>query len=61
MQWLKFGYFLRSFMETAYLIRMITSVFADMTQFLIVLFITVMAFGDAFSSVSTSLTLSDDP
>jgi hypothetical protein len=61
MQWLKFMYFLRSFMETAYLIRMITSVFADMTQFFGVLAITVIGFGDAFSSISTSLTLSDEP
>ena len=48
-QWLKFMYFLRSFMETAYLIRMITNVFADMKQFVIIILITIIGFGDAFS------------
>jgi hypothetical protein len=61
MQWMKFLYFLRSFMETAYLIRMITSVFADMTQFMIVLAITIIGFADAFSSLSTSLTVAEEP
>lgn len=48
-------------METAYFIRILTCVLQDMTQFMIVLVITIIAFGDAFYSLSTSVTVQEEP
>jgi ABC-type glucose/galactose transport system permease subunit len=39
---------------------MLTCVFADMTQFIIVLLITIMGFGSAFNALSTGLTVADE-
>eukprot|EP00347_Sterkiella_histriomuscorum_P010531 403375928 len=50
--WLKFLSSLRIFKETGYLIRMIIEVIYDMGIFLMVLLITVAAFGDTFLRIS---------
>ena len=50
--WLKILYFMRIFRETGYLIRMIIVVIYDMRIFMFVLFFTLAAFGDAFSSIA---------
>jgi hypothetical protein len=49
--WLKLLYFMRINKHTGYLIRMIVKVIFGMRSFLIVLFITIIAFGDAFVSL----------
>jgi hypothetical protein len=46
--WLKFIYALRIFKSTGYLIRMIIEVLYDMGIFLLILLITLCAFGDSF-------------
>jgi hypothetical protein len=43
---------MRIFKETGYYIRMITYVIYDMRFFLLILFIAMLAFGDAFLSLS---------
>lgn len=52
--WLKLLYFLRIFKQTGYLIRLIVEVVSDMTTFLLVLLITLTAFGDAMLRLSLS-------
>ena len=43
--WLKLLYFLRLFKETGYLIRIIVQVIKDMKYFLLLLLLTIIAFG----------------
>jgi hypothetical protein len=50
--WFKLLYFLRMFKDTGYFIRMIVYVVHDIRFFLMVLFISLIAFGDAFLSLS---------
>ncbi len=50
--WFKFLYFFRIFKSFGYLIRLIILVIADMKDFLIVLFFTIVAFGDTFLTIS---------
>lgn len=50
--WLKLLYFLRIFEETGYLIRIIIQVCADMRFFLLILLLTIIAFGEAIKSFS---------
>lgn len=52
MIWLKFLYFLRIFEATSSIIRMITQVIFDIKYFLLVLLLTIVAFGDAFKTIS---------
>jgi hypothetical protein len=52
--WLKFLYFLRIFSHTGYLIRIIIDVMDDMKYFLLILLLTITAFGDAMYQVSSS-------
>jgi hypothetical protein len=54
MLWIKFLYFFRIFQSTGYLIRIITEVVIDMRHFLLILALTIIAFGDAMRSISTS-------
>jgi hypothetical protein len=50
--WFKFLYFFRIFKSFGYLIRLIILVIADMKDFLIVLFFTIVAFSDTFLTIS---------
>lgn len=50
--WLKLLYFMRIFKNTGHLIRIIVDVIYDMRHFLLVLFITILAYSDALSSLS---------
>jgi len=50
--WGKSLYILRSFDGTGYLIKSLMQVTKDMWDFLLVLFIVVLGFGDAFGSLS---------
>jgi hypothetical protein len=50
--WFKLLYFMRIFRNTSYLIRMIITVIYDMRSFLLLLFITIIAFGDSWLSIS---------
>jgi len=52
--WIKFLYFFRIFQSTGYLIRIIIEVVVDMRHFLLILLLTIVAFGDAMRSISTS-------
>jgi hypothetical protein len=52
--WLKFLYFLRIFESFGYLIKIIISVCAEMRYFLLILLLTIMAFGDSLRQISTS-------
>ena len=52
--WLKFLYFFRVFQATGYLIFMIIRVIIDMIPFMIVLFIGIIAFGNAFLIIALS-------
>jgi hypothetical protein len=52
--WLKFLYFLRIFQGTGYLIKTIIAVVLDMRYFLLILLLTMVAFGDSFRAMSTS-------
>jgi hypothetical protein len=52
MIWLKFLYFLRIFEATSSLIRMIMQVIYDIRYFLMVLLLTIIAFGDSFKTIS---------
>ena len=52
--WLKFLYFLRIFQGTGYLIKTIIAVVLDMRYFLLILLLTIIAFGDSFRAISTS-------
>ncbi len=45
--WFKFLYFFRLLKETGYLIRMIMEVISDMKNFILVMLITIFAFGHA--------------
>ena len=54
LMWLKFLYFLRIFKATSYLIRIIIEVVIDMRQFLLVLLLTFIAFGDAIYYINAS-------
>jgi hypothetical protein len=55
--WLKLLYIMRIFKKTGYLIRMIVEVMKDMRVFLLLLLITILAFGDSFLRLS----LGNDP
>lgn len=50
--WVKVLYVLRIFRRTGYLIRAIIEVISDMGIFLLILFITVITFGDSFLRLS---------
>jgi hypothetical protein len=50
--WLKYLYFLRIFESTGYLIRIIIQVCIDMRFFIFLLFLTLIAFGEAIQSIS---------
>jgi len=50
--WLKLLYIMRIFKATGYLIRMIIDVIADMGIFLLLLLITIFAFGDSLLTLS---------
>lgn len=50
--WFKFLYFFRIFKSFGYLTRLIILVIYDMRHFLVVLFITIVAFSDAFLTLS---------
>ena len=50
--WIKLLYFLRLFKETGYLIRIIVQVIKDMKYFLLLLLLTIIAFGQAIQAVS---------
>lgn len=52
--WLKLLYFLRIFRQTGYLIKIIIAVCIDMKEFLFILLLTIMAFGDSMRAISTS-------
>jgi len=52
--WIKLLYFFRIFQSTGYLIRIIIEVVVDMRHFLFIMFLTMIAFGDAMRSISTS-------
>jgi Polycystin cation channel len=53
--WLKLLYFLRIFESTGYLIRIIIQVGIDMRHFIFLLFLTIVAFGQAFEEVSKNM------
>lgn len=50
--WLKFLYFLRIFKSTSYFITILLYVCNEIKMFLLILFITIMAFGEALRAVS---------
>lgn len=50
--WIKLLYFLRLFKETGYLIRIIVQVIKDMKYFLLLLLLTIIAFGQAIQAIS---------
>lgn len=50
--WFKVLYFFRIFEATSYLIRIIVEVVKDMRHFLVVLFTTIIGFGNAFLILS---------
>jgi hypothetical protein len=50
--WFKFIYFLRCTRQTGWLVRMIVEVIREMGSFMLVYIITIMAFADAFYSMS---------
>jgi hypothetical protein len=50
--WFKFLYFFRIFKSYGYLTRLIILVISDMKDFLVVLFITIVAFSDALLTIS---------
>lgn len=52
--WMRLLYFLRIFDETGFLIRAIIAVVNDMKFFLLILMITMLAFGDSFLVMSQS-------
>ena len=52
LMWFKFAYFLRATEQTGWLIRMIGEVVVDLGPFLVVMLISILAFTDAFSSMS---------
>jgi len=54
LMWFKFAYFLRATEATGWLIRMIFEVIRDLVPFLSVLLISILAFTDAFQSMSSS-------
>ena len=58
--WLRSMLFLRNFEKFGWLIRIITDSFLDMKYFLIVLFIGVFAFADAYLSINYKISL-DQP
>lgn len=51
--WMKFLYFLRIFKQSGYLIRIIIEVVKDMRFFLLILFLTFIAFGDSMYRLSS--------
>lgn len=57
--WFRLLYFLRIFEETGFLIRAILAVCVDMRYFMLILMITMIAFGDAFKVMSIANTFSD--
>ena len=57
--WLKFLYFLRIFSSTGYLIKIIISVCFDIKYFLLILCLTILAFGDSMRLISKSNIVDD--
>ncbi len=54
--WLKLLYFLRIFKSTGYYIRTIIEVIMDIKYFLLMLLLTIVAFGDSMRQISESNT-----
>ncbi len=52
LMWFKMLYFLRIFPQTGYLIRMVVEVVIDMKYFLVLLFLGIFGFSDAFLTIS---------
>ena len=52
--WLKLLYFLRIFKNTGYYIRTIIEVIVDIKYFLLMLLLTIVAFGDSMRQISES-------
>ena len=52
--WFRFLYFLRIFDSTGFLIRAILAVVVDMRYFMLILGITIVAFGDSFKVMSSA-------
>jgi len=52
--WFKLIYFMRTEEATGYLVRMIIEVAKDMVVFMMVLAITIIAYADAFYTLSNS-------
>ncbi len=50
--WLKLLYFLRIFKNTGYYIRTIIEVIVDIKYFLLMLLLTIVAFGDSMRQIS---------
>jgi len=50
--WTKFLHFLRSWKRTGALVRLLTEVIKDMLVFILILFVAILAFGDAFYTLS---------
>jgi len=50
--WFKFLYVLRAYEKTGYLVRSLVEVAKDMWVFLLVLFIVILGYGDAFGNLS---------
>ena len=57
--WIKFLYFFRIFDSTGFLITAILAVISDMKYFLLILMITLLAFGDSFKVMSVANTDDD--
>lgn len=54
LMWLKFVYFMRCTENTGWLVRMLVEVMRELRPFLFIYFITIIAFSDAFNSLSNS-------
>lgn len=57
--WLKLLYFFRINKSTGYLIRMIAKVIIGIKTFLVILLITIIAFGDGFTSIQDGKFIDD--
>ena len=58
--WIRFALYLRSYSMFGWYVRMIIKTVVDMKMFLMVLFIGVLAFADAFSSIRETMVLRGD-
>mmetsp|Transcript_44578 Transcript_44578/g.60445 ORF Transcript_44578/g.60445 Transcript_44578/m.60445 type:complete len:120 (+) Transcript_44578:122-481(+) len=59
--WFKLIYFMRTDDRTGYLVRMIIEVAKDMVVFMLVLLITIIAYADAFYTLSNSQKFDSEP